>query len=332
VDLVNASEGLSRGRRRRGRNFALSLESAMSEFPGVVLIDGQLVPKERAVVSVFDRGFLYGDSVFETMRSYAGVALDLERHLERLERSVRALEIQLTVSLDDLATEIQRALRLVPPRDAVVRVTQTRGVGPLAQDPAVISGGSRIVTVMPFEPYPRQNYEKGIVAAVLSRVKPARLDLPCEAKHGNYLHAVLARRHVRNTAALEVILLDDEGFVAEGATSNVLWVRGQKLCVPPPDGPILAGITQRALLELGQDLGFTIEYQRVLPSELCGFDEVMISSSLREVLPLVAIDARPVGSGEPGPVHRALRSAYQARTDRYVNERLQSFGPKTPTQ
>jgi branched-chain amino acid aminotransferase len=286
----------------------------MSDLSGVVLVDGRAVPREHAMVSIFDRGFLYGDSVFETMRAYGGVALDLERHLERLGRSAHALDIQLTVSLEVLAHEVRFALGLVRAADWVVRLTQTRGIGPLLQDPATLAGGSRFVMVMPFEPYPIANYEAGIRATVLPEVRPGRFGLPYEPKHGNYLHAVAARMHLRNTGASEAILLDDEGFVAEGATSNLLWVRGRKLCVPPPDGPVLAGITQAALLELARGLGFMVEHQRMLPGELPECDEVMISSSLREVLPVVQIDEHAVGSGVPGPVYHALRKAYHERT------------------
>jgi branched-chain amino acid aminotransferase len=292
----------------------------MSTSPGVVLVDGQVVPQERAVVSIFDRGFLYGDSVFETMRAYAGVALDLERHLDRLLSGAQVLGIHLPLTLAGFAKEVQLALSLVPTKDWVVRVTQTRGVGSIAEDPLTITGGSRIVTVTPFESYPGAMYEKGIGVTVLPNVRPSRLGLAVVPKHGNYLHAVLARLHRQSSGAGEVILLDEEGFVAEGATSNILWVRGKKLCLPPAEGSILAGITQMALVELGQELGLTLEYSRILPGELCGLDEVFLSSSLREIVPVVEVESCAVGSGLPGPVYRALRKAYHERTSRYVAE------------
>jgi branched-chain amino acid aminotransferase len=295
-----------------------------SELPGGwVLMNGVPMRPEQATVSVFDRGFLYGDSVFETMRAYRGVVLDLDAHLERLRISANALAMVLSADAATLKAEVQLGTKLAGPGDWMVRVISTRGLGPIALDPATASGGSRIVMVLPLSVPPPERYERGIVASILPKFGPGRWGVENAPKSGNYLHAVMATRTLRELGADEALFIDSEGNVVEGATSNLFWVARGSLRTPPPHPQILAGIAQRAVLECAQELGFRVELQAPSPSELLGADEVFISSSLREMLAVVAIDGAPIGQGVPGPYYRRLLDRYRQRTERCVSEEEQ---------
>jgi len=285
---------------------------------GWVLINGVPHRPEQATVSVFDRGFLYGDSVFETMRAYRGVVLDVDLHLERLERSAGTLGIELSADRLTFRKEIAEGVALMGKADLMVRVMHTRGVGPVRVDPTTANRGSRIVMVTPLEAQPPARYELGLAAALLPQFSPSRLGAEEAPKTGNYLYAVLASARLSGLNASEGLLADEEGRIVEGVTSNLFWVADGCLWTPPPHEQVLSGVTQRALLECARALGLRVEYAAPSPSELLAADEVMISSSLREVMAVVSVDGHRIGQGAPGPIYRALLEAYRQRTERYV--------------
>jgi len=278
-----------------------------------VMIDGKLVPPERAVVSVFDRGFLYGDSVFETLRTYRGKPFDLGMHLGRLERSAARVLIPLPVSLTDLEREVLQAIEAHPSAERYVRLTLTRGVGrSLGLDPELADTPLRVIAVMDLTLPPPELYERGI-RAITYRIERASDTIGvADAKIGNYLLAVLAMRAARAAGAQEALLEAANGDLLEGTTSNVFAVFRGKLTTPPESSAILPGITRAHVLELARAAGVPVELRAVPKTELAGADEVFICSSIRELVPVVNVDGQAVGPGVPGPVTRELLGLYRA--------------------
>lgn len=277
----------------------------------LVMIDGKLLPEGEARVSVFDRGFLYGDSVFETIRTYGGVPFALDEHLARLERSAAQVFIELPVSRAELEREVLEAVRAAGNAETYIRVMVTRGTGPLGLDPLAAEHPLRVVIAAPLSPMPAELYENGIAVTTFRTQRTAEATTAATAKVGNYLVAVLALRAARKVGAAEALIVDSAGFVVEGASSNVFVVRGGRVVTPPEDSGILPGITRRVLLDVARAEGVPVDLEPLPAAALADADEIFISSTTREILPVVRVDGRIVGSGSPGPLTRRLLLAFR---------------------
>ncbi len=286
----------------------------------IVAIDGKHCPPAEQVVSVFDRGFLYGDSVFETLRTYGGKAFALDAHLNRLINSAGLVFIPVPLEKAALGAEIEGAIAASGNAESYVRVMLTRGQGSIGLDPALADRPRRVIIVQPLSVPPASFYADG-VGAVSYRTQRNTDRTGAEgAKIGNYLVSVLAMREATRAGALEALVVDGEGRVLEGSSSNVFVVSGGTIVTAPTTAGILAGITRHHVLELALELGILVEQRPPLLEEAYRADEVFISSSIRELMPIVRLDQRAVGSGRPGPVFRRLLEAFRA-----------SFSaPKTP--
>ncbi len=272
-----------------------------------VMIDGRIVPPEQALVSVFDRGFLYGDSVFESLRTYGGVPFALDEHLARLERSAARVFIALPVSVATLRAEILSALSSHGSAESYLRVTLTRGIGrALGLDPELAEQPLRVVLVATLSVPPAELYERGMAAITFRAQRPSDAPAVTDAKIGIYLLAVLAMRAARAQGAGEALLEDENGYILEGSTSNLFAVFAGRLLTPPETAAILPGITRAHTLAIAADLGLVIELRTPRKSELLLADEVFISSSIRELLPVISIDGQRMGPGLPGPITREL--------------------------
>lgn len=282
---------------------------------GLVLIDGVAVEPAAAQVSVFDRGFLYGDSVFETLRTYGGRPFALAAHLQRLERSATLVAMKVPLSLEELAREVERGLSLAGFEESVVRVMVTRGQGSeLGLDPALAERPLRVILILPLRALPAEKYERGI-KAVSYRTQRISDGIEAEgAKLGNYLLAVLANAAARRASAEEALIVDRDGQLLEGATSNLFAVKGGKLLTPPLSAAILPGITRAVVLELAAQLSIEVEQRAMAAAELPSFDELFISSSIRELVPIVRVDEMVIGAGSPGPIYARLLAAFRAHT------------------
>lgn len=281
----------------------------------VVSIDGVVRSPDDARVSVFDRGFLYGDSVFETIRTYSGRPFALNEHLDRLWRSAELVFIDMPWTRQQLAREIDAALAAANNDESYIRVMVTRGQGEMGLDPSLAEVPVRVIIVGPLKPLPAQAYEHGASAVTFQTSRPSDATSP-GAKIGNYLVAVLAMREAKKHGANEALIVDREGVISEGASSNVFLVRGGTLVTPPLSAGILAGITRRYALCAAQCLGIPVT--EVCPStdELLASDEVFVSSSIRELLPIVRVNGAVIGTGDVGPVTRALRAKFRQLVER----------------
>ena len=294
---------------------------------------GRVVPLPEARVSVLDRGFLYGDSVYEVTRTVRGAPLFWDAHVERLARSARGLRFPpLDRALLDTAVRaaLDHARQAATAPEHYVRVTLTRGSGPIDLDPAAAGPGpdgsaapALLVLVKPLRLPAAALYADGAAVLVTAHRRNAPGHVPAWIKSGNYLSSVLAVGEARAAGAHEALLHGEPGpdgdpVLCEGASSNVFHVRGGTLCTAPEEAGILAGITRAAVLDLARQAGIPIELQAPTRRDLDTADEVFLSSSIRGVLPVTRIadtaGSRPVGDGRPGPVTRRITALYGART------------------
>jgi len=278
-----------------------------------VYIDGQVRPPDIAVVSVFDRGFLFGDSVYETVAYQGGRTHFLSEHLDRLERSAKSLFLD-----PPPRTAVEDAIRAAVvgsgESEARIRIIVTRGVGPVDIDPATAGEPQLIVIVQPLGAPTADMLASGIAVEVVNHSRGASGSLDPAIKSGNYLNSVLAigEARRRRPGVGEAILCSGHGSVAEGATSNVFLVRGGTLVTPGLAVGILEGVTRGKVLGLARGSGVpTIEADFVEPRELLAADEVFVTSAVRGILPVTMVDGSPVGDGKPGPVTYRLLALYQ---------------------
>ncbi len=285
----------------------------MESIPGrIVMIDGSVVTPDRAFVSVYDRGFLYGDSVFEVLRTYDHRPFALDAHVERLFESASRVAIVPPVSQDALKGEILAAIsRAEGEGDSVVRIQITRGVGPLGLDPSNARSPMRIVFVEPISLPPLDDYRNGIGVLLVRTERTADNTPAAGAKVSNYLVSLLALRDAYASGAREAIIIDGRGRVLEGTTSNVFAVKDRVLLTPPESEGILPGITRRHLLLAAAAINIPVRITTLTSGDIIGADEVFISSTVREALPVVRIDDQTVGDGAVGPVTRAIHRQFR---------------------
>jgi branched-chain amino acid aminotransferase len=282
-------------------------------MPAKVWIDGAPVDADAARVPVFDRGFLYGDSVYEVLRTFAGKPFALSEHLVRLERSAAALAIRLP-DRSEIERAISDTLAAAGEADAYIRIIVTRGAGDIGLDPAMADAPRLVVIVRPVRlPDPAQ-YANGVEVAVVSRSRTAAPGQPGaldpQVKSGNYLVSVLAVAEARRRGAYEAILTDSVGRITEGGSSNFFIVRGGRIGTPPLSAGLLEGITRSKVIELARGDGLAVDEVGFWPVDLHNADEAFLTSSVRGILPIARVDGAPVGSGAPGPITQRVMALY----------------------
>lgn len=274
-----------------------------------VWLDGAVVDGEAAQVSVFDRGFLYGDSVYEVTRTARGAPLFWEEHLSRLCRSAAGLSMA-PPDLDLVRSAAAACLAALG-EEAYLRVVLTRGAGDIGLDPACADAPRLVVIAKPLRlPEPRL-YSEGAALVTVPQRRNAEGAVPAEVKSGNYLPSVLAMEEVRRRGAYEAVLCDGRGHVSEGASSNLYFV--SKGCVRTPPGGVLLGVTRQVVLAMLRARGVPCEEAEVTLEEAAAADEAFLSSAVRGVMPIASLDGAPIGDGRPGPLTRAVMAWYGER-------------------
>lgn len=270
---------------------------------------GRVLDPEQATISVFDRGFLYGDSVYETVRTSHGRVVDLDAHLQRLRRSAEGIAFELPFSDADISAAIDRTLAAADNPISRVRVIVTRGTGPIALDTHVAESPVLVILVSPWvDPSPEERL-RGISAVIVDRQGSLRPGL----KTGNYLGNILALRQAQDQGGDDAIMCNAEGTVAEAPTANVFMVAGGHVHTPSLAAGLLAGITRDVVIRLvGERLGLPMTEREILVDELRSADELFLTSSVRGVMPVTALDGMRVGDGSAGPITRRVIAAYDA--------------------
>lgn len=283
----------------------------------LVYINGDFVPREEARISVFDHGLLYGYGLFETMRAYNGTIFLLDEHMSRLRYGAEAIGLQERTAGIDIAGACRRTLEANLLLNARVRLTLTGGDAPVFPWEAPEGEPSLIISARSFDGIAPEIYNHGYRASIVS-LRRDEESLLTRIKSIDYLVTVMARREAAAAGMDESILLNREGFIAEGGNSNIIFVRDGALVTPSLRAGILPGIIRRLVLELAGASCIPVREENILPSTLDDYDEAFFTSSVIEVMPLVAVRdetgiMNTIGNGKPGPVTRKLMKAYSAR-------------------
>lgn len=287
-------------------------------MPIRVNVDGVITPAEEARISVLDRGLIYGDSVYETLRTYRGRPFLFSRHFARLKHSADGVRLVLRWSKDDIRSEVQRTLDShVHAGESRIRVMVTRGVGGISLDAETTTDPSLIIIVAPLQELPAQRYEEG-ANVVISPVRRSR-DF-ADIKSGSLIQQVLAFSDAKSRQAFEAILLTGDGSLSDAITSNIYLVENDRLLTPSRAAGIVEGITRSVVLELARGMGLEVVEGLFPVSKIECTDEMFLTSTTREVVPIVNVDGKPVGNGRPGPVTLALLKSYRASIPRLLEE------------
>lgn len=274
----------------------------------IIYLNGSLIPRSQARISVLDYGFLYGFGLFETMRAYEGQVFRLDSHLSRLARSAEILG--LPIRMTDLKDAVMATIQANQLGDARIRITVSIGEGSMVPDPSTCKQPTVLILAGDYHPYPEQIYQKGFRAVVSSIRRNSGSPLS-RLKSANYLENMLVKQEARAAGVDEALCLNEKGLLAEASMSNIFLVDDGVLRTPGEESGILPGVTRGVVLELASRLGISTLEHDVRLVELSQAQETFLTNSLIEIMPLTEIEGRPVGSGRPGPVTQRLMADYR---------------------
>jgi branched-chain amino acid aminotransferase len=275
-----------------------------------VYINGKLVDKADAKVSVYDHGLLYGDGVFEGIRVYAGKVFRLREHVDRLYESARHIELEIPLSREAMAEAVVTTVRANDKHDGYVRLVVTRGAGSLGIDPARCSDPQVIIIVDDISLYPAEFYDRGLEVITASFIRNHPNALSPRVKSLNYLNNILAKMEARRAGCQEAVMLNHQGEVAECTGDNLFLVKRGVLKTPPPEAGILEGVTRGAVIELARAANIPFQEAVLTRHDVYAADECFLTGTAAEVIAVVRCDDRPIGAGKPGPVTRQLRERF----------------------
>jgi len=279
-----------------------------------IYISGKLVSQEEAKISVYDHGLLYGDGVFEGLRSYGGKVFRLQEHVERLYDSAKAIWLTIPMSQQEMSDAINDTVRANDLEDGYIRVIVTRGAGSLGLDPNKCSHPQVIIIADTISLYPAELYEKGLAIVTVSvmRMNPAALNP--RIKSLNYLNNILAKIEGLQAGCIEALMLNHKGEIAECTGDNIFLVRKGVLYTPPIDAGILEGVTRDAVIELAREAGVEVREIPLTKHDVYIADEVFLTGTAAEVIPVVKVDSRTIGAGKPGPLTLDLKQRFHTLT------------------
>ncbi|HTL69947.1 MAG TPA: branched-chain-amino-acid transaminase [Candidatus Eisenbacteria bacterium] len=279
-----------------------------------IYLNDRLVDKEAATVSVFDHGLLYGDGVFEGIRSYDGLVFKLKEHIDRLFESAHTLTLKIPMSKDALERAVIETLQANELKDAYIRLVVTRGTGDLGLDPRKCAKATLFIIADKIALYPKELYDRGIELVTVPTVRNHPEALNPQLKTLNYLNNILAKIEATNAGVNEAILLNTQGYVTECTGENIFFVRGGALVTPPPYVGILKGITRATVMRLGREMKLEVSEDVFTRHDLYTADEVFLTGTAAEIVPVVKIDNRVIGAGRPGPVTGKLSKEFRRVT------------------
>ena len=275
-----------------------------------IYINGELLDQENAKVSVYDHGLLYGDGVFEGMRSYGGKVFRLQEHLVRLYESAKAIWLEIPISLDEMAEAVNKTLSVNNITDGYIRLVVTRGAGSLGLDPRQTSQPQVIIIADKITLYPEEYYQRGLEIITASTIRNHPAALSPRIKSLNYLNNILAKIEGIQAGCIEALMLNQKGEVAECTGDNIFVVRRGAIFTPPPDAGILAGITRQAIIDLCEEAGHPVQQVPLTRHDVYVADECFLTGSAAEVIPVVKVDSRQIGDGKPGRITNDLRERF----------------------
>jgi branched-chain amino acid aminotransferase len=283
-----------------------------------VNVNGRVFDQEHAVISVFDHGFLFGEGVYETLRTYNGQPFLFDRHMRRLRVSASMLALEVPITDSDIDGRFRDTMRAggfgeSPDREAYIRILVTRGIGELTYDPVACPTPSIVVIVKPNVEPSRDAFERGVKVALVPIVRNHPDTVNPRIKSNNLLNNALAMQEAFRRGAFEGVMRNYKGELAECTQSNLFIVKNGVALTPPLDAGLLPGITREFMFEVGAEAGITVRDAVLHDDDLLGADEAFLTSTTREAVPIVQVDDRTIGSGKPGPVTRALLEGYRRK-------------------
>jgi branched-chain amino acid aminotransferase len=279
-----------------------------------VYINGKFRDEAEATISVFDHGLLYGDGIFEGIRAYNGRVFRLKEHIDRLFCSAKAILLDIPMSHEELMAAVVHTCRHNDLRDGYIRLVVTRGVGTLGLNPKSCKDPCVIIIAGKIQLYPPELYQKGMAIVTVPTVRNLHSALNPAIKSLNYLNNILAKIEANNSGCEEAIMLNSEGFVAECTGDNIFIVKDNQVSTPPLTAGALYGITRRVVLDLAAELRFKVAETNLTRYDLFNAEECFLTGTGAEVVPVVRIDGRTIGTGKPGPVTELLVDKYHALT------------------
>jgi branched-chain amino acid aminotransferase len=277
----------------------------------LIYLNGEFVRKEDAKVSVYDHGFLYGDGVFEGIRSYNGNVFRLEEHLERLYDSAKSVMLEIPHTFEEMTKLVVETLRRNELKDAYIRLIVSRGVGNLGIDPLTCSRPSVIVIAEALSLFPKSLYDNGIeIVSVATRRNRSDVLSP-KVKSLNYMNNILVKIEANLAGVSEALMLNDQGYVAEGSADNIFIVRKNKILTPPGYVGALEGITRNAIMEVAAQKGYEVQEGVFTRHDVYVADEVFLTGTAAEVIAVIKVDGRVIGDGKPGPVTNDLLASFR---------------------
>jgi branched-chain amino acid aminotransferase len=275
-----------------------------------IWLDGKLVDESEAKISVFDHGLLYGDGIFEGIRCYNGRVFRLDEHIERLFLSARAIILNMPWSAGEIAAATCETCAANGIRDGYIRLVVTRGAGELGLNPYLSPTPSMFIIASTIKLYPDEYYRDGLAIITCATRRPTPASLMPQVKSLNYLNNVMAKVEAIQSGALEAVMLNEQGYVAECTGDNIFIIRNGKLLTPLITDGALDGITRDVILELAGALGIPFEERTLSRYDLYTADECFLTGTAAEVIPVVTLDRRTIGDGKPGPHTRRLLDAF----------------------
>ena len=281
-----------------------------------VNVNGRITGDRDAVISVFDHGFLYGEGIYETMRTYHRRAFLYDRHMRRLRRSARMINLPLPFTDDQLAAQIRDTLAIATiDGEAYIRVLITRGIGDLTYDLKATPDPSIVIIVKPqVDPTPAV-YENGVRVVIVDVVRNHPESVNPMIKSNNLMNSALAMQEALRSGAFEGVMRNYRGELTECTTSNLFIVKNGVALTPPLDAGLLPGITREFLFDIGKQIGVDVREQTLRDDDLFGADEAFLTSTTREAVPIVTVDDRTIGTGKPGPVTGMLLEGFRRAAD-----------------
>jgi len=276
-----------------------------------VWMDGNLVDRARATVSVFDHGLLYGDGVFEGIRIYSGRIFQCQAHVNRLYNSARLIRLAIPYTKQEIVEAMRETLRANGIEDGYIRLVVTRGVGTLGLDPFKCAEPVTFIIADQIKLYPQEMYDEGMAVIIAKTVRVADRQIPSAAKTLNYLNNILARIEAVDAGVAEAIMLNTDGHVSECTGDNLFLVEGGKVVTPPLTASILPGITRDVVIKLARQLGLEAEEETLPVERLYRADECFLTGTAAEVIAVTKIDGRTIGGGKVGPVTDKLLAAFR---------------------
>ncbi len=266
-----------------------------------IFLNGEFVPKDEAKVSVYDHGYLYGDGVFEGIRVYSGNVFRLREHLVRLYESAKSIMLEIPYSLDEVTNIVVETIRQNKLSNGYIRLVISRGAGNLGLDPDSCKKPNVVVIAEQLSLFPQEYYKKGIPVVTVATRRNRPDVLSPQVKSLNYLNNILVRIEAKLAGVQEALMLNDQGYVAEGSGDNVFIVKGNKLITPPSSAGALEGITRNAILEIGEKLGYDVREELFTRHDVYVADEVFLTGTAAEVIAVTTVDGRTIGLGQTGP-------------------------------